>query len=184
MTTLLPIPDLSEASSGLTSSDFKKLLETLYYTAGLPSAYSSPRVLYKEAKKLNSNVTQKDVDEFLRDQHVNQAFRKPKYTFNRRKIERGISPDFCWELDLFFMLKFKKFNSNYQYCLVALDQFSLYLYTRPLKTKNIVETSQSFDSIISANDNVSPMFVYADEGTELNFLQRSFEKYEITRYLT
>ena len=68
-----------------------------------------------------------------------------------------------------------------QYVMVTVDEFNLFCYTRPLKSKNIQETSAQFDTIISANNGISPMFVYADQGTELNFLQKSFEKYEITR---
>lgn len=112
MTLPRPIED-KEYSNGQIF-DIPKLLSKLYYTNGLPSAYSSPNILYKEAKKLNSNVTHKNVKEFLLDQHVHLAFQRPKYTFSRRKIERGTGPNQTWQLDLFFMLKFKKFNSNYQ----------------------------------------------------------------------
>ena len=81
-----------------------------------------------------------------------------------------------------FLIIFLYKNIFFQYVLCCVDQFNLFTYTRPLKSKNVQEVSQQFDSIISSNNNKSPDFVYADAGTELNFLQNSFEKYEITRY--
>ena len=47
----------------------------------------------------------------------------------------------------------------FQYILFALDQWTSFLFTRALKTKLEQEVSQAFDSIIAANDGVSPYFV-------------------------
>ena len=112
----LPSPlDLSGQTSNDDNDDHvTRLLKKLYYTPGLPSSFSSPNTLYHEAKKVNSEVTLRDIRSFLNDQNVHLAFKRKKSIFPRRKIERGVAPDFCWEVDLFFLLKFKKFNSNYQ----------------------------------------------------------------------
>ena len=48
----------------------------------------------------------------------------------------------------------------------CVDSWSLFCFTRPLRTKSTEEVSTAFDTIISSNDGVSPLSVYTDAGTK------------------
>lgn len=52
------------------NKDRLDLLEKLYYTPNEPSSFSSKQRLYKSAKKLDKNITIKDVSDWLLKQRT------------------------------------------------------------------------------------------------------------------
>ena len=92
--------------------------------------------------------------------------------------------DEIWAVDTFFLLSLAKQNSNYKYVLICCDLFSNYLFTRPTKTKQSEEMTAAFRAIVAENHGVTPYKVFSDKGSELHFLNKSFEEFEITRYST
>ena len=110
MTSLNP-EGLKEKTYGKNS--IEKILNNLYYTSGLPSAFSSAYILYREAKKKNPAITLNIVKEYLHRQSVYPAFKQIRYKFPRRKIELG-APNDTWQIDLAFLINLKNYNSGYQ----------------------------------------------------------------------
>ena len=92
---------------------FDELLNKLYYSSENPSAFSSPRILYHSAKKIDNRITFKDVKNFLNKQDLYTSFKKPIYRIKRRVTEKGFV-DSDWQIDTFFLLNLKKYNSGYQ----------------------------------------------------------------------
>ena len=93
--------------------NFDKILNHLYYTTGLPTAFSSVVNLYREAKKIDPKITLKYVKNYLIRQSVYPAFKQTKYKFPRRVRELG-APNEIWDLDLAFFINLKAHNSGYQ----------------------------------------------------------------------
>ena len=99
-------------TSNLNGVNFDNLLNNLYYTS--KNAFSSPRILYHAAKKIQPHITLKDVTTYLEKQNTYTSFKKPRYHINRRVTEKG-SVDSNWQIDTFFLINLKKYNSNYHF---------------------------------------------------------------------
>lgn len=155
----------------------------MYNDPAHPAGFSNAQTLYHYAKKVLPYVKYKDVYNFLDSSNTYTSFKAKKRKFKRRVIEKG-SVDETWCIDTFFLLSLAKQNSNYKYVIVCCDLFSSFLFTRPTKTKREEEVISAFRSIIAQNRGIAPDKVFSDRGSELHFLDKSFEEFEITRYST
>lgn len=113
---------------------------------------------------------------------VNELHRSARRNFKRRRvIMKGI--DDLWQADLVEMQPYAKFNHGYRYLLVVIDTFSKFAWVVPCKTKNALDVSIAFQSIISKR---RPKNLQTDNGTEYynkNF-KKLTDKYKINHYST
>ena len=72
-------------------------------------------------------------------------------------------------------------NSNFKYILVLIDGFSRYAWTRALKTKTALETSQALDDILSTIPFNIPFFA-SDRGNEFLVRNNDLKKILIDKY--
>ena len=95
--------------------------------------YDNLNTLYHKAKKLDNNITLKQVKEFLKNQETYQL----NYKNNNKKKYKPIYSDsyYSYQIDLTFLDKFKKRNSNYSIIFTAINIDSRYVYAYPLKQK-------------------------------------------------
>lgn len=113
---------------------------------------------------------------------IDTYFSDTRRRFQRRKyVLKGI--DDLIQADLLDMSKHAKFNSNYNYILVAINCFTKFAYGEPLKTKTAKEVTAAMQKIL---DRVYPMVknLQVDRGTE--FYNHQFKalmsKYKINLY--
>lgn len=90
-----------------------------------------------------------------------------------------------FQIDLIDIQQFSKENSGNKYILVAIDVFSKYCYTIPLKSKNSKDSTSGMKAILLKLDRY-PMRIHCDKGTE--FYNKPFKKllsdYNIHLYST
>ena len=172
--------DSRNSEGGQNSNKYEKVLTSLYTDPRKPSSFSSVGNLYYYAKKIFPEIKLKDVRDFLTSSHTYTRFKKPFYKGPRRKVFLAY-PNETWQCDSADLLSLRKQNSNYGYLLVCLDQFSRYCYCRPYRTKSNQETIEVFSSIV-AEAGEAPEYCYTDKGTEMNFMQNAFSRFEVKRY--
>ena len=96
------------------------ILKKIYLSPENPAGYSTPYKLWKAAKKINPNITQKMVKTWLETRDSYTLYRKVKLQFPRRKIiVSGVQVQY--QADLLDFAPIKKENRNKpenvrQYC--------------------------------------------------------------------
>lgn len=83
--------------------------------------------------------------------------------FTRRQIFAA-RVDQIWTADLCFMLDYAIVNDGYQYIQVCVDIFSRYLWCGGQKTKQALETSNTFETFLQPG--IKPKKLFVDRGTE------------------
>ena len=113
---------------------FGRLLENIYENVTNPASFSSPEKLYKEAKKQNSNIKRKDVNDWLEGNRAYTLHRKSNRKFRRRPVlVRG--PNFQYQADLMDYQPLAKENNGNRYLLTVIDCFSRFASIIPVKNK-------------------------------------------------
>ena len=72
-------------------------LKDLFY--GEKTGYIGLKQLYEKSKELNLGLTYKQVQEFYRNQEINQVYKKPKIIKNKLKIT---APPNSYQIDVMF----------------------------------------------------------------------------------
>ena len=140
--------------TGLSIDDVKKL-DNLYLK-GLAS--------FGNAKRLQnlSKLSMKKVKMYLETKPSFTKYRSRRLRFPRLKVIVNDLNE-IWSVDLAFVDKLAKYNSDVKYLLVAVDCLSRYLRVEPLKTKYATETAEAFKKMIKHKQ---PKKVWVDDGTE------------------
>ena len=151
----------------------EQYLENLYFSPEHPASYAGLNKLYRFVKKDGKhNISRRQLLQWLRKQDVYSLHRQ-----SRRKIQRlGVvapAPDYQWDCDLAVMSNLAKHNQQTRYFLLAVDVFSRYAWTRPLKTKGGVHMVDAFQSIFAEGRH--PSRIRSDKGTE--FLNAKLQEY-------
>jgi len=113
---------------------------------------------------------------------VNELHRNAFKSFPRKHV-KVFEIDDLWQIDLFEMIPYSKYNSGYKYILLVIDCFSKYVFVRKLKSKNGVEVTNQMKSIFKDHKR-SPKHIQSDFGKE--FYNKNFQdlmkKYKINHY--
>ena len=156
-------------------------LKDIYYDPSHPASFAGPRKLYNAVK--SEGISLQQVRDFLKKQDT--------YTLHhsvRRKVRRNkvFVPriDHQWDADLMDMQQISSYNEGYTYVLLAIDIFSRFIWTVPLKTKQGSEVKKAFDIIFGQGR--TPKYLRTDKGTEfLNFnTQAFFKKHGVKHFVT
>ncbi len=161
----------------------QKLLYSIYYKPEHPGGFSSTIELYNEAKKINPDITLKDVRYFLSNKRSFFLHQKKRIKFKRRKIITNGLFD-LFQLDLVILPQLKEYNDDYQYLLTMIDCFSRKAYVEPLKYKTAAATLDAFKKILTTLEK-KPVRIQTDGGGEfrgvfLDFLNKNNIKYYTT----
>ena len=123
------------------------------------------------------------IEQFLRSNDLHSKFRRVvKRKFPRRRIIARF-PFELFQADLIEYPKYKYQNKHFVYCLVIIDCFTRFVWTKPMKTKSGVETARTFDSILKELDEY-PINLITDAGLEFfnSDVARVFSSYNIVHY--
>ena len=122
-----------------------------------PASFTNPTRL-----KIQSKLSFGKVKTYLKTKPPFTKYRPIRLRFPRLKvIVKDINE--IWSVDLAYVDKLAKYNTNFKYLLVAVDCISRYLRVEPLKTKYATETASAFKKMIK---NKQPQKVWVDDGTE------------------
>lgn len=134
-------------------------LNEIYFDPSHPASFGGIRPLQKSL-----NLPREKIKTFLSQQWTYQFHKPIRYNFPRRKyMVRGINEQ--WQSDLVEMQPYSKENRGYRYMLCAIDIFSRYAYTRPLKDKTGKEVASALSDIFQ-NCNALPKRIQTDLGKE------------------
>lgn len=109
----------------------EQLLNRLYYNT--ETGFLSLDKLYRKAKKQNSKITRRFVQEWLSKQSTGQRTRPRQIKQNLGTI---VLPIGGYQADLIFLPKFKRENDGYSTILTLIEVNSREGYAYPLKTKS------------------------------------------------
>ena len=114
--------------------------------------YNFPKVdkLYKVMKLDGNDINKKDIQKFLDEQIENQLLKQvKKETTKKLGSIHAFSENQTWQVDIFFMTKYKKQNNGFSYILCAVDVFTRKAYAVGMKSKNADDCISAFKSIVS-----------------------------------
>lgn len=156
----------------------------MYYNPNHPASYGGFTQLYKQAKKDGKNITIRQVKEWLKGQDTYTLHKQIKRKFKRNRV---FSPkiDHQWDADLMDMTQISEYNDGYKYVLLAIDIFSRYVWTVPLKTKQAAEVVKAFQTILE-KDGRKPRYLRTDKGGEFTSFKASafFKRHNIQHFVT
>ena len=149
----------------MVAKEIEKYLRRLYHNAKKPGSFGGVSALYRAAHADGrSDITLSQVPQFLRSDDTYTLFKPARRRFKRSRIIVG-GIDEEYQMDLADLSKWKKYNDNYAYILVAIDAFPRFLYTYPLKDKTAETVVQAL--IVFLKQTRRPrVSVYTDKGRE------------------
>ncbi|KAL3123840.1 hypothetical protein niasHT_004934 [Heterodera trifolii] len=183
-------PQQKQKGSQKTTKQKKKQQSILDYiknnAVGLdvnsPVSYTSTLPLLNEARKRNSTIKRRDVEEYLAGQ--------PSYTLHRQAIRRftrlptlasGLHTE--WQADLSVLDRLAPQNRGFRYLLVCVDTLSRQLFVEPVKNKKSEEMIRAFERLFARSKYI-PWKLVTDQGLEFTAkrVQAYFEAKNIKHF--
>ena len=131
--------------------DYNEILYRLYFTADLPSSFSSAQRLYKVAKFKLPHITFKQVKNWLAHQELYGAFHMQKHIHQRRHyFVKEAFKEFEYDIAIFKKYANYQFPIRYTALLVFIDCFSKKVYTKPLKRRSGPEVAAAVATILDS----------------------------------
>ena len=147
-------------------------------------ALSSVKKLYADYKKIDKNITLKDVKEFLKSKDSYTLHFKNRKKFTRRKYMVS-KPGITICVDVAYMKEYKNENDGFQFLVFFIDLFSRFLYIYPaknIKSQTIVDIMKIFlnESIYNYEK------VFTDAGVEFTNrkIVQFFREHNLSWYTT
>lgn len=130
---------------------------------------SLARAIKKEGRY---NISNADLLKWLQKNQTYTLHRPFIRKFPREEIVVS-GPNVEWDIDLADMTQLVKFNNGHNYFLVVIDDFSKFVHTKPLETKNGKEVTAAMKEILESVS-TPPEIIRCDQGTE--FSNATFKK--------
>ena len=163
----------------------KNFLQDLYTDPSKVGSFGGVQQFLRGVRREGRfDISRKDVRDWLLSSEVYTLHKPLKRKFERNRVVVG-GLNIEWDVDLADMSLLQNENNNFRYFIVAIDDFSKFVYTKALKTKTGREVTEAFRGFIDSSQN-PPMIVRTDKGTE--FLSRVFtnllKSYKIRHWIT
>ena len=154
------------------TADQEKLLEELYYKSGFKVGRDK---LYDELVDRHQKLFEKNPDKFpsrrdvmkwMKNQEIYQRFRGAKKSSGISSF-KPIKPLHSLSADLIDFTN--QPAKNFRYILVVVDNFSRYVWVRPLTAKEPQKTGPAMKSIldeIKKDFDKKPAYIQTDDGSE------------------
>ena len=144
----------------------QNLLERLYSNVELSnSSFTGINNLYTEARKVNPDITIKDVKNFLKTKKSYTLHRLTRKRFTRRSVTVA-KPKVIIGSDLADMRNLSRQNGGVKYLLVIIDMFSRFACVEGLKKKTGQAVAEKLETIFERNDFNGVVRMNTDEGKE------------------
>ena len=164
--------------------DVDKLLHDLYYNPKTPTAYTSLDKVYRAARKQDSSIKRRDVDQWFQGQLTATLHKPSRKTFTRNRVI-VMSIDDQWQADLCDMSSIADVNDGYKFILTCIDCFSKYAWAIPVKSKHAAEILGAFKEILEKSQR-KPKRLQTDKGKEFlnERVQRFLKEHDIQLFVT
>lgn len=164
--------------------DWKKYLESIYFDPKHPGSYAGPDKLYKVVKSEGKyKIGKYRIRKWLQSQESYSLTRDARRHFPRNRVVVA-GTDSQWDVDLADMSQLAKQNDGYKYLLMAVDVFSRFAWSQPLKSKEGEEVARGLSLIFKQGR--LPKTIRTDKGRE--FRNKTVSKYlnnaEIHHFVT
>lgn len=159
------------------------VIEKVFSNVDNPAAFSSFENIYKEAKRLNKNLTRNDVRQQLESCNAYTLHKPRRIKYPRLKtVPLGYMTDM--QADLADFQKTATDNNGFRYLLVCVDVLSRKLFVAPVKSKSPKDMIPAFD-IIFAQLIEPPLRLFTDKGLEFQAreMKKYFEKHGVLKYV-
>lgn len=165
---------MSSNSEGKTLGDRETAyLSKLYGNPQKVGSLGGIQRLYNAVKKDGKyKITLKQLKKWLQSSDTYTLHKLPKRKFKRNRVIVGDIGQ-QWSMDIAQMDLLRKENKNYRYFLLAIDVFSKFVKTAPLKTKSGPEVAAAFKKMLPKKKGI-PRSLHTDRGTE--FTGATFQK--------
>ena len=144
-------------------SRFASYLTKIYEDPKSSVAFTSPQTLYKEARKKFSNITLKDVKDYLQGKLSYVRFKHVKRNFPRRKVIVS-GPQIQYQADLVDFAPIQRENDNFRFLLTVIDCFSRFAIAIPQRSKSAADTLRAMEKAFKFMG--FPKILQTDEGGE------------------
>lgn len=157
------------------------LLHKLYYKTSSPGSFGGVNRLYNEARLQDSDITHKDVKDWLSGELTYTLHKPSRRRFKRNPILVS-AIDEQWQADLVDMQDHQKSNKNYKYFITIIDIFSKYAWVVPLKNKSAKSILEAFKLVFKQR---IPTKLQTDQGKEFdNKLLSNYLKNSMVQFFT
>ena len=123
------------AKSYYKKDKMNKLLSSIFFDPSHPTSFLGLQKLYEAVVKQDSTVTLNAVRNWLIGEETYSFHKSSRKKFKRNKVIVG-TIDQQWDVDLMDMMKIAKYNDGHHYIFLAIDNFSCYVWTVPLRDKS------------------------------------------------
>ena len=159
-------------------------LKKLYYDPESPASYSGVNKIYQTAKEDGRQISRHTIQNWLQKQKIYTENRHAITKFKRRKT---IIPfqHYMLDIDSAFMTDYAKENNNNKYFVLAIDDFSKRVFTRPVKQLTGMHIKEALNDILK-EAKTKPMMFRSDKGTEYvnSTVQRFLKNKKIKHVVT
>ena len=107
--------------------------------------------LLQLAKAEVLQTTSKEIKEFLAGRAEEQQLKESKHRKQSNGHIVSYSPFNKLQLDIFVLKKYEYYNKGYGYILCIIDVFSRKVWTFPLKSKSLIDTTPAIKKIFSTS---------------------------------
>ena len=170
------------------------ILKQIYFDSRHPAGYGGVRRLYQHSKKLDPNITVRNVKDWLSSQSAYTLFKEAKTNFKRNRIYATHANE-QWEIDLLDYAQYARYNRvrikrNYKYeyrsikyLITIVDVFSKYAYILPIESKSMNIICNNFEQLFKK---VLPKKIRTDRGKEFDNVRfkTMCDKYNIIHFVT
>ncbi|KAL3110854.1 hypothetical protein niasHT_014791 [Heterodera trifolii] len=126
--------------------------------------FTSVEPLLREAKKVNNQMSRKDVVDYLATQRTYTIHRQAKRRYKQLPtLASGLHTE--WQADLSVFDKLSRENHGYKYLLVCIDTLSRQLFVEPAKSKKGADMVAAFERLFKRSKYI-PWTLLTDQGLE------------------
>ena len=139
-----------------------------YYNS---SNFASVDKLYKLLKDNDHNIKKSEIKKYIDSKTETQLLKESKQSKLKLGHITSFKPFSIFQMDIFYLQKYHKYNHGYKYILCCIDVFTRFVFCEPMKSKDNEEVIKAFLKIISKE---KPYVITTD--SDSTFLSKEFQK--------
>lgn len=135
-----------------------KYLQKIYFDSSHPAAYSSEEKLYRWVKEEGKyKIPRAEIKKWLQSQEAYSVHKQSRGKFARRSVIATYK-HYQWDIDTAVLESYKSENDGYAYFVLAIDIFSRFVWTFPLKTRKGTEMAKALSEIFKTAGQTPPQY--------------------------
>ena len=136
--------------------------------------------LYKLLKDDNHEIKKKDIKEYIDKKKEVQVLKETKKQKSQLGHITSLKPNYVWQMDIYYMMKYHKQNREFKYILAVMDVFTRKAYCLPMKNKDNDDMRLTL-KLLFKEAGIHPLVITSDNDATLlsNECQEIFNKYGI-----